>query len=371
MVGSDTGEYWGLLVVLAVLGVLGLVMILSASSVVSLEETGSSWTYFVKQAEWVSLGLVVAVVALHFDLSELRRFSIPVLALSIVGLLAVHLPGIGVTANGATRWIGVGPVQIQPSEGAKLAMLLVTATWLHRNQEHLGVGRIVVRPVMLVLAAVAMLVMLQPNLGTTIVIGVITFAVLFAAGAPRWSLLGWGSVGVTFASIAAMASTYRRARVLSFLDPWAAEHTDGYQLLQSQVGLAGGGLFGVGLGSSRAKWGFLPFAHTDFIFAIIGEELGLVGAVSVIVLFIAFALIGLRVAAGAPDPFHRYLAIGITTWIVAQAFVNIGAVIGILPITGVPLPFVSYGGTSLVLTMFAAGMLLNIARRRVPRPHAA
>lgn len=368
VVGTDTNEYWALLVVIGSLCILGLVMVLSASSVVSLEETGSSWTYFIKQAEWLAVGLIAAAAALRIDVLSLRRFAKPLFGLCLVGLVAVLMPGIGVTANGATRWIGVGPIQIQPSEIAKLAMLLLVAMWLRRHQSHLGNAVVSIRPMMIALGLVAGLVMLQPNLGTTIVIGVIVFAILFTAGVPWMSLAAYGILGVAFAVTAALASSYRRARVLSFINPWASQYGDGYQLIQSQIGLVGGGVFGVGLGSSRAKWGFLPFAHTDFIYSIIGEELGLIGAVTVIVLFIAIGFLGLRIAHGAPDPFHRYIAVGITTWIVVQAFVNIGAVVGILPITGVPLPFVSYGGTSLLVTMFAAGLLLNVARCRVSTP---
>ncbi len=245
-------------------------------------------------------------------------------------------------------------------------LLVFVADWLDRQRRHIHVARVSVRPVMLVLGLVAALVMAQPNLGTTIVIAAIVFAVLYAAGAPRGSLATWGAVGTVAAVGAALGSSYRRARVLSFLNPWADPQRNGYQLIQSRVGLAGGGPFGVGLGASRAKWGFLPFAHTDFIFAIIGEELGLVGAAVVVGLFIAFGLLGIRAAFQADTRFHASVAVGVTTWIVVQAFVNIGAVIGILPITGVPLPFISYGGTSLLVTLAAAGMLLNVARHPAP-----
>lgn len=360
--GRDTSTFWWLLAVLALLNIIGLVMVLSASSVVSLQETGSSWTYFVKQAEWMVIGLVAAVVLVHVDLNRLRRFSLAAVVLCGVGLLAVHVPGLGVTANGATRWIAIGPIQIQPSEFAKLGILLFTADWLDSHQKYLQVARVSIRPMMIVLGIIAVLIMVQPNLGTTIVVAVIVFAVLFAAGTPRGSLSAWGIAGIGASFMLAMGSAYRRARILSFLHPWSDPQHNGYQLIQSRVGLAGGGIFGVGLGNSRAKWGFLPFAHTDFIFAIIGEELGLIGAVVVIVLFLAVGMFGIRAALNADTHFHSYLAVGITTWIVIQAIINIGAVIGVLPITGVPLPFISYGGTSLLVTLAAAGILLNVAR---------
>lgn len=366
--GADTSVFWWLVSVVSVLNIIGLVMVLSASSVTSLEETGSAWTYFSRQLTWTLVGCAVAFALLHVSLDALRRYAVGALALCMVGLLAVHVPGLGVSANGATRWIGVGPVQVQPSELTKLALIGVVADWLARNERFLNVSRIVVRPVMLLLGFVAVLVMLQPNLGTTIVIAATVFVMLFAAGVPRRALAGWGIVGTIGAFVAAMGTSYRRARVLSFLDPWADPQRAGYQLIQSRVGLASGGVFGVGLGASRAKWGFLPFAHTDFIFAIVGEELGLVGASVVIGAFIAFGLLGIRVALRAESRFGALVAIGVTAWIVIQAFVNIGAVVGILPITGVPLPFLSYGGTSMVVTLAAVGLLLNVARHPASTP---
>ncbi|MGH9187462.1 MAG: FtsW/RodA/SpoVE family cell cycle protein, partial [Acidimicrobiales bacterium] len=219
------------------------------------------------------------------------------------------------------------------------------------------------RPVIVAFGVVAFPLILQPNLGTTLVLGAITFTVLFSSGVPLAPLAGWGLVGAAGALFASMAESYRRRRVLAFLDPWADRLNTGYQIIQSQVSLASGGLLGVGLGASRAKWGFLPYAHTDFIFAIIGEEIGIVGASLVVGLFAALAYLGVRTAVRAPDRFGQLLAVGITAWLCVQAFVNIGAVIGVLPITGVPLPFVSYGGSSLVATMAAAGILLNVCRQ--------
>lgn len=366
--GVDTPLFWWLIATLAVLNIIGLVMVLSASSVISLEETGSSWTYFTKQLEWTVLGLIAAFALVHVPLDRLRRFGLPALGLCVLGLIAVLIPGVGVTANGATRWIGFGPIQIQPSEIAKLAVIIVTADWLAKQQAFIDVPRVAIRPILVELVIVAGLVMLQPNLGTTIVISVIVFAILFAAGVPKIHLAFWGILGAVVALFAAFASDYRRARMLAFLNPWADPQHNGYQLIQSQVGLASGGIFGVGLGASKAKWGFLPFAHTDFIFAIIGEELGMVGAVVVVALFVGMAIIGLRIARDADSRFAASVAIGVTTWIVIQAFINIGVVIGILPITGVPLPFISYGGTSMLVTLAAMGVLANVARHPAQAP---
>jgi cell division protein FtsW len=268
-----------------------------------------------------------------------------------------------VNANGSSRWIGVGSFGIQPSEFAKLGILLFTADLLARRAAWIDDTRVTLRPVLVVFAVIAALIMLQPNLGTTIVIASITFAMLFSAGIPLGPLAGYGTAGVILAAGASMGESYRRARLFAFMDPWKDPLNTGYQTIQSQVSVASGGWFGVGLGASRAKWGFLPFAHTDFIFAIISEELGLVGALLVVALFVGLGFLGVRAAVRARDDFGRLIAIGITTWFCVQAFVNIGAVIGVLPITGVPLPFISFGGSSLLATMGAAGILLNVARQ--------
>jgi cell division protein FtsW len=311
---------------------------------------------------WLAVGSVAFVFALRTDYHRLRMLAWPLL-LGTVGLLVVVLlPGIGSNVNGSSRWIGVGTFGIQPSEFAKLAILIFGADLLARRAAWIDDTRVTLRPVMFAFCVLAALIMLQPNLGTTIVLAAITFSVLFVAGVPMRPLVGWGTAGTFAACVLAMGQSYRRARVLAFLHPWNDPLNTGYQTIQSQVSLASGGFFGLGLGASRAKWGFLPYAHTDFIFAIIGEELGLFGALLVVMLFVALAFLGVRAGLQAPDPFGRLLAVGITTWLCVQAFVNIGAVIGVLPITGVPLPFISFGGSSLLATMAASGILLNVAR---------
>lgn len=366
--GENTFAFAGLAIVVGLLNVIGLAMVLSASSVMSLDTTGSAWTYFVKQAAWTLVGVLGAFVMLHVRLDVLRRIAVPALAVCTVGLLAVHVPGVGVTANGATRWIGSGPVQIQPSEVTKLVLILFIGYWLGRNVGHIDDERVSIRPVMLVVAFLGVLLLAQRDLGSMIVVVLVALIVLFAAGVPRLPLSLWGALGTVTFLVASLGSGYRRARLSSFLDPWADPQHAGYQLIQSRVGLAAGGVFGVGLGSSRAKWGFLPFAHTDFIFAIVGEEMGLVGALVVVLSFLAIGVFGLRVAMRAGSTFASCVAVGITAWIVLQAFVNIGAVVGLLPVTGVPLPFMSYGGTSMVVSLVAVGVLLNIARHPASPP---
>lgn len=347
----------------AALCLVGVVMVLSASGVEGLDEEGSSWAFFRKQLLWAGTGGVAAWVMSRLDYRQLRRWVTPFLLASLGLLCLVLVPGVGMNVNGASRWLGYGSVSIQPSEIAKLAVLLWVADLLARRAELMTRSAVTVRPAMVVLGVTAVLVMAQPNLGTTIVLASIVFVVLFVAGAPLAPLGAYGAVGAVAALGLALYEPYRRARVTAFLDPWADAGNTGYQTIQGQIGLATGGVAGLGLGESRAKWGFLPYAHTDFIFAIVGEELGLVGALVVVALFLAFAVAGIHTALEAPDRFGTLVAAGITAWILVQAFVNIGAVVGQLPVTGVPLPFVSYGGSSLVVTMASVGILLNIARQ--------
>jgi cell division protein FtsW len=357
-----SASYVLLFAVIVVLNLIGLVMILSASSVTALQYEGSSYYYFERQLLWLFAGSIVFLISLRIDYRFWRKLALPMVAVSMLLLVVVLLPGIGQNVNGSSRWIGVGTFGIQPSEFAKLAMLVFAADLLARRQSWINDPRVTLRPVMVAFGLFALLIMLQPNLGTTIVLAAITFTVLFVAGTPLVSLAGWGLAGCCIAGIASMGESYRRARILAFLHPWKDPLNTGYQTIQSQVSVASGGWFGVGLGASKAKWGFLPYAHTDFIFAIISEELGLVGAMAVVGLFVALGFLGIRIGSHTADPFGRMLAIGITTWLCVQAFVNIGAVIGVLPITGVPLPFISFGGSSLLATMAGAGILLNVAR---------
>jgi len=352
-----------LLGLIVTLNLTGLVMVMSASSVVSLESYDTSWYYFKRQAIWAGIGTVAMLVIQRIDYHRWRRWSAPALIGAVVLLVAVLVPGVGVNVNGATRWIGYGPVVIQPSELAKLALLLSCASLLAGRIDQIHRADLVLWPVGMMTAVVIGLVMLQPNLGTSIVLGAIVLTLLFVAGMPGRTLGAVVGVLSSLAVFAALAAPYRRARVLSFLHPEADPQGNGYQTLQAWMAMAEGGMSGVGVGASRAKWGFLPFAHTDFIFAIIAEEFGFLGAAVVVLLFVGLGMIGIRTAVRAPDPFGMLLAAGVTAWFVFQAVVNIGAVVGALPITGVPLPFVSSGGSSLVTSMAGCGVLLNVARQ--------
>jgi cell division protein FtsW len=278
---------------------------------------------------------------------------------------------VGRSANGATRWLGAGPIQVQPSEFAKFGLLLFVADLLDRRSRDIDDWRKALRPVLIALGVVALLVMKQPNLGTTIIIAAMVLAMLWAAGTPLLGLALTAIVGTVLAIGSVAYTPFRRTRFLRFLDPWKDPHDTGLQNIQSMVGLANGGWLGRGLGRSTAKWGFLPYAHTDFIFSVIGEEFGLVGALTVVALFAAVGVIGALIAMQARDRFSMLVAVGITTWLTVQAVMNIGAVIGIMPITGVPLPFVSFGGSSLLTTLAATGLLLNIARHPAPAARAA
>jgi cell division protein FtsW len=353
--------WYVLAAIVGVLVVIGLVMVLSASSVQSEREFGSTWVYFTRQVMWAAIGLVGLRFVTRVDYRRWRRLVPLALGVSLVLLLVVLVPGVGTTANGARSWLVFGPVRLQPSELVKLALLLFSADLLARRSDKLHDARLTLNPVLVVVGVTVFLMMLQPDLGSTIVMGAIVMSVLFVAGIPLGRLALVGSVGTAGALVLALGKTYRRNRLLAFLDPSKDPANTGYQINQSLMGVASGKLFGVGLGQSRAKWGFLPNAYSDFIFAVIAEELGLIGAALVVGLFLAFAVFGMRAALHAPDRFGTLMAAGITAWILAQAFVNIGGVVGILPITGLTLPFISFGGTSLVVTMAATGVLLNIA----------
>ena len=346
----------------AVLNIVGVVMVLSASSVSSLTDYGSPWYFFLRQLLWTLLGIVAFVVGIRVDYRSLRRFVRPLLIVSAVLLVLVLVPGIGVHVSGSRRWIGAGFVRFQPSELAKLALLLYAADLASRRGREIGDWRRVVKPVVIVLAGFGFLVMRQPDLGSALVLAMVTVTVLAAAGTRPKHLACIGAVGVSVVTALAFAAPYRRARMLTFLHPFTDKTNEGYQIAQSLIAIGSGGWTGVGLGASRAKWNFLPNAHTDFIFAIIAEELGLLGGLLVLALFAAVAVLGIRTAARAADRFGALLAAGITTWIVGQAVINVGAVCGLLPVTGIPLPFVSFGGTALVTSMLAVGVLANIAR---------
>jgi cell division protein FtsW len=354
--------------VTGLLCIAGLVMVGSASSVVSIADYGSPWAIELRECLYMVLGVVAFFFATKLTVSALERIARLGLVVSLTTLVLVIVPGLGASSNGAARWLGFGPLELQPSELAKLSLVLYAAYVIsHKERIERAWGR-VLWPLALVSAVGAGLVLAQPDMGTALVLVAIAFAVAAAAGAP-WRALG-ASLGVLIglSGVAALALPYRRERLLSFLNPAAAPSGSGYQLLQSKIAFGTGGWGGLGLGNSREKWGFLPNPHTDFIFSIVGEELGLVGTLVILGLLVALVMLALRVATHTPDRFSQLTAVGIAAWFATETVMNVGAVTGVLPITGIPLPFISFGGTSLVVDMAAVGVLVGIARRAAAVP---
>jgi cell division protein FtsW len=358
---SRIGTAPAIAVLIAVLCVFGLIMVGSASPLISMQLYGSPWSILIRQSLWMGVGTGALLVTYKMDYRKWRRVRGPLVVVTMGLLVAVLVPHLGVSAGGSSRWIGVGMLQLQPSELMKLALAIFAADLLTRRSHLMADPKLVVVPVLAVLGISGVLILKQPDMGTALVLSCIAFGVLFIGGVPMTPILKIVGVFGGLAVVVGLADPYRRDRILSFLNPGATRSGTGYQVWQSLIGLGSGHLFGLGLGGGREKWGTLPNAHTDFIFSVVGEELGLVGAVALLALFFALAWFGLRAATRAPDRFGSLLAVGITTWITSQAVINIGAVIGVLPVTGIPLPFISFGGSSLVISMAAAGILVNIA----------
>ncbi len=373
MLNRAATPYYLLLGATLLLLVLGLVMVFSASSVVAYKNLGSSYAIVSKQAMWAIIGLPVTFVGSRLPVRAWRALAYPGLVASVALLFLVVIAGTKV--NGNRNWIDFGgPFRIQPSELAKLAIVLWGADLLTRKDKLLGQWKHLLVPLVPAGAFVTMLVLLGGDLGTALILIAIVGSLLYIAGAPMRLFVGGGAAAVALVAYMVQTHTERMSRITAWLDPAKADPlNEGLQALHGKFALATGGWWGTGLGASKEKWGSLPEAHTDFIFAILGEELGLVGTLAVLALFGVVGYAGLRVALHASDPFVRYAAGGVTGWIMIQAFINIGAVLGILPITGVPLPLVSYGGSALVPTMVGLGMLLSFARqpRRVARPRPA
>ena len=353
-----------LTIVTILLTLLGLLMSFSAS-IVDAAQGGDAFATFRRQGLWAALSIPAFAVATRFPRRHLRTLSWPLFFVALGLLLLVVLPGVGVTRFGATRWLGFGGFVFQPSEVAKLALLLWLADVLERKRPPDGVVHStehLLVPAVPALAVVGGFVMLQPDLGTAVLLALIVGAMLFVEGLRMRFILGSLALGAAVVGLLILVADYRLARIRGWLYPEQFAQAEGFQLIQSWVAMGSGGIFGVGLGSSRGKWNFIPNPETDFVFAIIGEELGLVGAVGLISLFLLLLLLGLHVAFSAAPGYDRTLAFTITVWVVGQAFVNVGTVIGLLPITGVTLPLVSVGGSSLLVTMVSLGLLINVAR---------
>lgn len=366
--GPWTADATALTVLTLLLLLLGLVMSFSASFVPA-AEAGDPFAVFRRQVGWAAIGLVAFMTAARLDHRIWRGLAWPLLLVAVIGLVLLLVPGVGETRYGSTRWIGIGPLSIQPSELAKLAALLWLADVLERKRPRNGLPHTtehLLIPALPLLVLLAALVLAQPDLGTTILLAMIISAVLWVEGLPGRIVTAAVLLGGLAVAALAVVAPYRVARIRGWLWPERYPLEEGFQLLQSRYALGSGGTFGLGLGSSRGKWHFIPNADTDFIFAVIGEELGLVGALFVVALFSALLYVGLKVSYAATDGFGRTVSLAVTVWIVGQALVNIGTVTGLLPITGVTLPLVSVGGSSLVSTLLALGILVAIARRPTP-----
>ena len=355
-------EAWLLALATAVLVALGAVMVFNTSYFYGQERFGDGYLFIRRHLFAATIGTVLLFAARRVPTRTLRRLTYPLLIGVVVALVAVLVPEIGLARGGARRWLPVGPLLFQPSELVKLVVILYLAHSLAKKGDRirdLGTGYL---PHLVVVGGIAGLVVLEPDYGTTVLLAGILFLMLLAAGA-RWShLAATAMMALPVLVAGAVSAQYRVTRLLSFLDPWGDAQASGFQLVQSLLAFGSGGLSGVGLGAGKQKMFYLPGAHTDFIFSVIGEELGLVGSLSVILAFAIFALAGFRLAWRHQDPFAAYLALGLTAAIVLQAAFNMGVAVGLLPTKGLALPFLSYGGSALMVMLLEVGVLLSVAR---------
>jgi cell division protein FtsW len=341
---------------------LGVVMVFNVSYFYAQERYGDPTLFFRKHIISLLFGGVVMLAVSRLRLDVLERWANVVLLLSFFSLLLVLIPGLGIERGGAQRWMAIGGFSLQPSEFAKLAVVLFLARWISRQGEGMRNFTSAVLPLLLVVGVFCGLILLQPDFGTAAIIGGVLFLMLFVGGARPLHVAGLGMAGAGALVLLATLAEYRMRRLLCFLDPWAHARDCGFQLVQSLIAVGSGGITGVGLGQSRQKMFFLPEAHTDFIFALVGEELGLVGAVLVLVLFAIVAVRGFRIAARHPDSFASLLAFGLTLVVVLSAVVNVGVVLGLLPTKGLPLPFLSYGGSAMLAALIEVGLLAALSR---------
>jgi cell division protein FtsW len=340
---------------------IGLIMVLSASSVRSFEQTGDSYTVVRRQLLWVAIGLPCAFLASRVSPSWVRRLAYPAFSVSLV--LLILTARFGVSINGNTNWLAIGPLTIQASEIAKLSLIIWAAHIYANKDRRLGSLHQIMVPVVPGMLLATTLVIVGHDLGTALVFFAILLGMLWVVGAPaRFFVLCISVVSVGVFALAT-ADSERFDRITTFVDPFKDYHDTGWQPAHGLYAMSSGGVFGQGIGASQQKWGALPEAHTDFIFAVLGEELGLVGTLLVVGLFLSIAYAALRVAREAKDPFVRYTSFGIVVWLIGQMMINVGMVLALLPVIGIPLPLVSYGGSSLLPTLAALGLLVGFARR--------
>jgi cell division protein FtsW len=343
------------------LTMLGVVMVYSSSAVYASARLGDGLWFFKRQALGAAAGLAAMLAALKLGYQRLEKLAVPLLLASLVALILVMVPGIGFAAGGARRWLRCGPVSFQPSELAKIALVLWLSRSLAKKGDRVRLFSIGFLPHLVVLGIVSSLLLLEPDFGTVVLLTFLTFALLFVAGARILYLGGLLLAAAPVALFLVWRSPYRMQRVMTFLDPWKDAHGHGYQTVESLLGFGAGGAFGVGLGESHQKLFFLPAAHTDFILAIVGEELGFAGVACVLGLFCAVLFRGVKAAHAAPDAFGCYLALGLTLLLAGEALINAGTALSLLPAKGMALPFLSYGMSSVTASLFACGLLLSVS----------
>jgi cell division protein FtsW len=343
--------------------VFGLVMISSAGIAYSRGHFGDSYFFFKRQLVGVLIGLVVLYFSQRVNYNYWKKISLPFFILSIIFLILVFVPGVGTKIYGANRWLAIGPFSFQPSEMLKLGLVIYMAAWLESRGERVKDFFEGFLPFITIVAIISFLLMKQPDMGSLGVIILTAISMFFLSGSKISHMLLMGSAGFLSLAVLIKVESYRMNRLLVFLHPELDPRGIGYQINQALLAIGSGGVLGVGLGHSMQKFNYLPEPVGDSIFAIIGEELGLIGCVALIVLFALLTMRGLRIAKNAPDKFSRLVAAGIVSWIFFQAFINVAAISGLIPLTGIPLPFISYGGTSIVFLMAAIGILLNISKQ--------
>jgi cell division protein FtsW len=349
---------------------LGVIMVYSSSAIYAYEKMGDGYFFLKKHLLFLAAGLAGALFFMSFDYRNLRRFSKPIIFASVLPLILLLFPSIGSEVGGARRWFRIGGFSFQPSEFSKLAIIIYLADFLERKSSYINEPLKTLLPLLLVMSLVMGLILLQPDLGTVVVICSIAFILLFAARINGLYIAGLFALSLPVLWLLILRVPYRMNRIRAFLNPWRDPKGTGFQIIQSFIALGAGGIFGVGLGKSTQKLFYLPEAHTDFIFSIIGEELGLAGTLSVMALFIALIWQGMRVVFKTEDSFGRYLSLGIVSMIALEVIINIGVTIGALPTKGLPLPFISYGGSSLIVHMMAIGLLLNVIKCTDARKYA-
>lgn len=340
--------------------IVGTTMVYSSAAIFAADRYGDELFFLKRQGLWVMIGSVAMVLAAATPYQKLKPWTYPIFFGVCLLLVLVFVPGVGAKIGGATRWIKVGPLQVQPSEMAKMALLLYLAYSLEKKQSHIHTFSVGILPHLLVAALLLGLIIIEPDYGTTMTLGALLFLMMFVAGVKFTHIAGLFLLALPLAAVGLFSASYRVRRLTAFLHPWEYAQSDAYQLIQSLLAIRAGGAGGAGLGESRQKLFFLPEAHTDFIYAVVGEEFGLFGTLGVIALFLALLWRAVTICLHAPDPFGRLLGIGLAMLMAMQAGINMGVVMGVLPTKGLTLPFISYGGSSLVLTMLMAGVLLNV-----------